>query len=105
MNINNGGILKTKLYDKGDDFTFPIVNFPFMCWNIQASPAYGIYSRDCVQWVVERAQLLTQKLLKHSYVAPRLKSSLQKFYDRHHNLVDRDELSISKMTMNIFLFT
>ena len=31
MNINNGGILKTKLYDKGDDFTFPIVNFPFMC--------------------------------------------------------------------------
>jgi hypothetical protein len=29
LEIDNGGILKTKLYDKHDDITFPIVNFPF----------------------------------------------------------------------------
>ena len=27
LEINNGGILKTKLYDKRNDFTFQIVNF------------------------------------------------------------------------------
>jgi hypothetical protein len=25
------------------DFNFPIVNFPFVCSNIPAAPAYGVY--------------------------------------------------------------
>ena len=29
--INSEGRLRTKLYDKRDDFNFPIVNFPFIC--------------------------------------------------------------------------
>ena len=32
-----------KLYDKRDDFNFPIVNFPFTCSNIPAAPAYMEY--------------------------------------------------------------
>jgi hypothetical protein len=84
--------------------TFPIINFPFISSNIPASPAYGVYisqmkrySRACDQYsdFLERAQLLTQKLLKQGYVAPRLKLSLQIFYCRHHDLVDRYEISIS----------
>jgi hypothetical protein len=55
--------------------------------------------------VLDRAQLLTQKLLKQGYVAPTFKSSLQKFYGRHHNLVDRYEISISQKTMDLLLFT
>jgi hypothetical protein len=51
-----------------------------------------------------RAQLLTQKLLKQGYVASRLKSSIQKFYGCHHNLVDRYELSITQMTIYLLLF-
>ena len=52
------------------------------------------YSRACAQYsdFLDRAQLLTQKLAK-GYVSPRLKSSLQTFYDRRHNLVDRYEIS------------
>jgi hypothetical protein len=34
--------LRTKLYDKRDDFNFPIVNFSVICSNIPAAPAYGI---------------------------------------------------------------
>ena len=80
--------MKTKLYDKLDDFTFPIVNFPFISSNIPAPPVYGVYisqlvhySRACAQYsdFLDRAQLLTQKLLK-------LKSSLQKFNSRYHDL-------------------
>ena len=44
IEIDNGGRLITKLYDKRDDFNFPIVNFLFMRGNIPLSPAYGVYS-------------------------------------------------------------
>jgi len=57
LEIDNGGRLKTILYDKCDDFTFPIVNFPFISSNIPASSAYGVnisqvmrYSRACAQY-------------------------------------------------------
>jgi hypothetical protein len=103
-----------KIYDKRDDFTFPIVNIPVISSNIPESSAYGVYisqcirySRACVQYrdFLDRAQLLTQNLLKQGYAAPRLKSSLQQFYGRHRNLVDRYEISTSQMTMDLLPFT
>ena len=42
--------LKVKLYDKRDDFSFPIVNFPFMSSNIPESPAYGIFISQLVRY-------------------------------------------------------
>ena len=65
------------------------------------------YSRACAQYsdTMDRAQLLTQKLLKQGYVTPRLKSSLQTFYGRHHEMVDHYDISISQMTMDILPFT
>ena len=50
------------------------------------------------------SQLLTQKLLKQRYVAHSLKLSLQKFSGRYHNTVDRNEISISQMTIDLVLF-
>ena len=47
--------------------------------------------------------MLTQKLLKQGYVAPKLRSSHQKLYTRHHDLVNRYEISISQMTMVLLL--
>ena len=43
LEIDSEGRLRTKLYDKRDDFNFPIVNFPFVCSNILSAPAYGVY--------------------------------------------------------------
>jgi hypothetical protein len=43
LKIDNDGRLRMKLYDKRDGFNFPIVNFPFICSNIPATPAYGVY--------------------------------------------------------------
>ena len=72
LEINNTGRLRTKFYDKRDDFNFPIVNFPFICSNIPTAPAYGVYishlirySRSCgsYQNVIDRGLLLTMKLL------------------------------------------
>ena len=105
LEIDNWWILKTKLYDKRDFFTFPIVNFPFMGSNIRAPQAHGFYISQLMRYagayVKYRAQLLTQKVLKQGYVAPRLKSSLQKLYGRHHNLLYRIEIFTS---MEFFSF-
>jgi len=42
LEIDNEGRLRTKLYDKRDDFNFPIVNFPVICSNIPVAPSYGV---------------------------------------------------------------
>ena len=54
LDIDSEELLRTKLYDKRDDFNFPIVNFPSICSNVPATPAYGVhisqlirYSRAC----------------------------------------------------------
>ena len=110
--IDNEGRLNSKLYDKRDDFDFPIVNFPFLSSNIPASPAYGVYisqliryARACVKYsdFLERGQLLSQKLLSQGYTKPRLESSLRKFYGRHHELVDHYGISVSRMTIDMFV--
>jgi hypothetical protein len=43
LEIDSERRLRTKLYDKRDDFYFPIVNFLFICNNISAAPAYEVY--------------------------------------------------------------
>ena len=72
----------TKLYNKRDDFTLRIVNFPLISNNIPTSPAYGVNISKCrplsrpfhqYRDFQNRAQLLTQNLLKQGYAAPRLK--------------------------------
>ena len=111
LEIDSEGWLRTKLYDKRDDFNFPIVNFPFMCSNIPAAPAYGVYisqmirySRACDshQDFFDRGLLLTRKLLNQGFLLVKLKSSLRKFYGYNHDLVDRYGISVSQMTTDMF---
>ena len=41
---------ETKLYDKRDGITFPIVNFPFISNTISASPTYGVYISQLINY-------------------------------------------------------
>ena len=102
LEIDNEGRLKTKLYDKRDDFSFPIVNFPFLSSNIPAAPAY---SRACISYhdFLDRGLLLTRKLLNQEFQMVKLKSSRRKFYGRHHELVDRYGITVSQMISDMFL--
>ena len=47
------GRLRTKLYDKKDDFNFAIVNFPSICSNIPSVPAYGV----CISQLIRYSSL------------------------------------------------
>ena len=111
IEIHNGGKLKSKLHEKRDDFTFPKINFSFISSNFPVAHVYGVYvsqricySRACTHYsdFLDRAQLLTQQLIKQGYVAPTLKSAIQNAYVCHHQLVDRYEISISQKIMDIF---
>ena len=55
--------------------------------------------------LIRKKEYCINQLLKQSYAPPELKSSLQTFYGCHHELLDRYEISISQMTMDLLLFT
>ena len=102
---------RTKFHDNRDDFNFPIANFPFICSNIPAARAYGVYlsqfirySRACGSnhYFLDRGLLLTRKLLNQSFLVVKLKSSLRKFYGRLHDFINRYGVSASQMTTDMF---
>ena len=51
---------------------------------------------------LDRGLLLTRELLNQGFLLVKLKSSLRKFYGRHHYLVDRYGISVSQMTTDMF---
>ena len=56
LEFDDSGKLSTKIYDKWDDFNLKIINFPNMCSNIPASPAYGVCISQLIRYA--RASLL-----------------------------------------------
>ena len=110
--IRMDGQLHTSIYDKRDDFNFNITNFPFLSSNIPSSPAYGVfisqlirYARACSSYecFILRARRLSSKLLKQGYLAERLKSSFRKFYGRYWDLIQQNEVSLSRMLNDILI--
>ena len=93
LEIDNSGKLSSKLYDKHDDFNFHIVNFPFLCGNIPAPPAYGVFVSQLIRYAkactlyhdfILTARQLATKLLTRGYLKPRLVSTIKKFCERHY---------------------
>ena len=44
------GFVKTKIYDKRDDFDFDIVNFPFLDGDVTRSSSYGVYISQLIRF-------------------------------------------------------
>jgi hypothetical protein len=65
------GQLSTKIYDKRDDFNFKIINFPNMCSNIPASPAYGVYISQLIRYAMASSNY-SDFLKRHLYLRNRL---------------------------------
>ena len=111
LTTNIDGKLVTKIYDKRDDFRFPIINFPFLDSNIPSLPAYGVYISQLVRYsracsekcdFVTRAEILTSKLLNQGYCELKLKKIFKKFYGRYHDKIDRYETSVTSFLSDIF---
>ena len=99
-------IISTKIYDKRDDFNFKIINFPNMCSNIPASPAYGVYILQLIRYVrtsgnysdfLKRHLYLRNRLLDQGFAKIRLIRSLKELIFRYQDLVEK--YSVSAKTM------
>ena len=68
--------VSSKIYDKGDDFDFDIVNFPFLDGVVPRRPSSGVYISQLIRFVIvcshveyfnARTKCLTAKLLKQGH--------------------------------------
>ena len=68
--------VKTKIYDKRDDFDFHIVNFPFLDGDVPRSTSYGVYISQHIRFARvsshvddsnTRNKVFTAKFLRQGY--------------------------------------
>ena len=95
------GCVKTKIYNKRDDFDFDIVIF---CEFLDCDVPRLIFSANCVYisqliWIARvsshvndfytRYEVLTAKLLKREYRYHKPTKAFSKFYRRHFDIVSK----------------
>ena len=90
------GFVKTKIFDKRDDFDFDIVNIPFLDGDVPRPTSYGVYISQLVRFARvssyvddfnTRYNFLTAKLLRQGYRYHKLRKAFSKFYRRHFYLL------------------
>ena len=110
-NLDSGGKLSTRLYDKRDDFDFHIVNFPYLSSNIPSGPSYGVYISQLIRYARccshyddfrYRHKCLVDRLLSQGYIALRLEKSFMKFYGRYQDLIEKYQRSVNVMVNDSF---
>ena len=98
--------VSTKLYDKRDDFSFHIVNFPFLSSNIPSGPTYGVYTSQLIRYArccsqysdfSARHKTLVERLLSQGYKSNRLSNTFKKFYDRYNDLIGKYNVSLPNL--------
>ena len=112
-NIKTGGT-KTpfgiSIYDKRDDFTFRIVNFPHMDSNIPANPAYVVYISQLVRYArictskvdfMNRLRGLSLRLRQQGFETNLLQKSFNKFFNRYGLIVVRYGATLREMRLAI----
>jgi hypothetical protein len=82
LEFDNSGQLSTKIYDKRDDFNFKIINFPNMCSNIPASPAYDVYISQLIRYA--RASSNYSDFLKRNLYEVNVKNTFTSHIDKKY---------------------
>ena len=102
------GFVKTKLYDKRDDFDFDIVNFPFLDGDVPRSASYGVYISQLIRFARvsshvddfnSRNKVLTAKLLRQGYRYHKLRKAFSKFYRRHFDIVSKYNVGLKTLLL------
>ena len=98
------------VYNKRDDFSFRIVNFPYIDSNIPANPAYGvyisqlmIYARICTSKLdfIHRLGRLSTPLLHQGFKSTLLGKLLAKFFKRHDAIIEKYGITLREMRLTI----
>ena len=90
-----GSNIHTSVYDKRDDFGFPIVNFPWLRGDVPRLPSYGIYISQLVRFARcctsvfdfhSKNLQITSKLLTQGYRYHKLRKTFGKFFRSYSEL-------------------
>ena len=104
----SGGFVKTKIYDKPDDFDFDIVNFPFLDGDVPCSTSYGVYISQLIRFARvpihvddfnTRNNVLTAKLLGQGYRYHKLRQAFSKFYGRYSDIVSKFNVGLKTLLL------
>ena len=91
LDIDSEDRFRTKLYNKGDDFNFPMENIPFIYNKI---PAHAdVYSVSYYHFPNRQFLLITRKLMNQGFLV--VQSSFVKPYGHLHNLINRYRMSVT----------
>ena len=106
------GFVKTKVFDKRDDFDFDIVNFPFLDSDIPRSTSYGVYIFQLTRFARvsshfddynTRNKVLIAKLLRQGYRYHKLRRAFSKFYRRNFDIVSKYNVGLKYFFCEVFL--
>ena len=90
--------IHTSVYDKRDDFGFPIVNFPWLSGDVPRLPSYGIYISQLVRFARCCTSVLdfhsknlqiTSKLLTQGYRYHKLRKTFEKSFRSYSELLSK----------------
>ena len=100
------GFVKTKIFDKLDDFDFDVVNFQFLDGDVSRSTSCGVYISQLIRFARvsshvndfnTRNKVLTAKLLRQGYRYHKLRKAFSKFYRRHFDLVSKYNVGLKAL--------
>ena len=101
-------LVKTKMYDKRDDFDFDIVSFPFLHGDVPRSASCGVYISQLFRFARvsihvddfnTRNTVLTAKLLRQGYRYHRLRKTFSKFYRRLFDIVSKYNVGLKLLLL------
>jgi hypothetical protein len=110
LEFDDSGQFSPNIYDKRD-FNFKIINFPNMCSNIPASPAYGVYISQLIRYArassnysdfLKRHLHRRNRLLDQGCEKIRLIRSLKQFIFRYQDLVEIYSVSAETIISDVF---
>ena len=93
-----GSDIHTSVYNKRDDFGFPIVNFPWLSGDVPRLPSYGIHISQLVRFAGCCTSVLdfhsknlqiTSKLLTQGYRYHKLRKTFGKFFRSYSELLSK----------------
>ena len=93
------GFVKTKIYDKRDDFDFDIVNFPFLDGDVISQLIRFARVSSHVDDFNTRNKALTAKLLRQGYRYHKLRKVFSKFYRRHFDIVSKYNVGLKTLLL------
>ena len=93
-----GNDVHTSVYDKRDDFGFPIVNFPWLSGDVPRLPSYGVYISQLVRYARcytsvsdfnSKYLQITSKFLTQGYRYHKLRKTFGKFFRSYSDLLSK----------------